>query len=107
VVHFPKWTDGRAYTQARAAARPLPLCRAIVRATGDVLVDMLPLLRRTGFTPAQLRADQKLDAAQRALGFFAGHYQGDVLQPRPAFARDLPGSRPGRRAPCRAARRPA
>jgi uncharacterized protein (DUF934 family) len=54
-----------------------------------VLVDMLPLLSRTGFSQAQLRADQNTEVAQRALGYFAGHYQGDVLQPRPAFARDL------------------
>ena len=27
--------------------------------------------------------------AVRALGFFAGHYQGDVCQPAPAYARDL------------------
>ncbi|MDH4390359.1 MAG: DUF934 domain-containing protein [Aquabacterium sp.] len=88
VLHFPKWVDGRAYTQARLL-RARYRYAGQVRATGDVLVDMVPLLARTGFSQAQLRADQKLDAAQRALGFFAGHYQGDVLQPRPAFARDL------------------
>ena len=88
VLHFPKWVDGRAYTQARLL-RARYRFQGDVRATGDVLVDMVPLLARTGFSQAQLRADQKLDVAQRALGFFAGHYQGDVLQPRPAFARDL------------------
>ena len=88
VLHFPKWVDGRAYTQARLL-RARYRFRGDVRATGDVLVDMVPLLARTGFSQAQLRADQKLDVAQCALGFFAGHYQGDVLQPRPAFARDL------------------
>jgi uncharacterized protein (DUF934 family) len=40
-----------------------------------VLADMLPLLRRCGFDAVQLRADQKLEAAQRALGFFSSHYQ--------------------------------
>ncbi len=88
VLHFPKWVDGRAYTQARLL-RARYRFRGEVRATGDVLVDMVPLLARTGFDTAQLRPDQKLDAAQRALGFFPGHYQGDVLQPKPAFARDL------------------
>ena len=49
---------------------------------------MLPLLRRTGFDAVQLRADQKLETAQRALGFFdEGYYQGDVTEPRPLFAR--------------------
>ena len=88
VLHFPKWVDGRAYTQARLL-RARYRFQGELRATGDVLVDMVPLLARTGFSQAQLRADQKLDVAQRALGFFPGHYQGDVLQPKPAFARDL------------------
>jgi uncharacterized protein (DUF934 family) len=88
VLHFPKWVDGRAYTQARLLRARLRFAGQ-VRATGDVLVDMVPLLARTGFSQAQLRADQKLEAAERALGFFPGHYQGDVLQPKPAFARDL------------------
>ena len=88
VLHFPKWVDGRAYTQARLL-RARYRFRGAVRATGDVLVDMVPLLARTGFSQAQLRADQKVEVAERALGFFPGHYQGDVLQPKPAFARDL------------------
>jgi uncharacterized protein (DUF934 family) len=36
---------------------------------------MLPLLQRCGFSAVQLRADQSLAAAQRALGFFPAHYQ--------------------------------
>jgi uncharacterized protein (DUF934 family) len=88
VLHFPKWVDGRAYSQARLL-RARYRFAGQVRASGDVLVDMVPLLARTGFSQAQLRAGQKTEAAQRALGFFPGHYQGDVLQPRPAFARDL------------------
>jgi hypothetical protein len=36
----------------------------------------------------QLRADQSVEAAQRALGFFEqGHYQGDVRDTQPWFAR--------------------
>ena len=59
-----------------------------IRATGEVLVDMLPLLARTGFDAALLRADQSLANARRVLGFFAeGHYQGDVNETRPRFAR--------------------
>ena len=88
VLHFPKWTDGRAYSQARVL-RSRYRFDGEIRATGDVLVDMMPLLQRTGFDAAQMRHDQNLDAAVRALGFFPGHYQGDVQQPRPAFDRDL------------------
>ncbi|HPG81146.1 MAG TPA: DUF934 domain-containing protein, partial [Piscinibacter sp.] len=58
-----------------------------VRALGDVLVDMMPLLARTGFDAVVLRHDQSVDAAERALGFFPGHYQGDVGDNRPLFAK--------------------
>lgn len=85
-LQFPKWTDGRAYSQARLLRARLRF-RGEVRATGEVLVDMLPLLHRSGFDAVLMRGDQSLDSAQRALRFFAGHYQGDVHEPRPAFTR--------------------
>ena len=85
-LQFPKWTDGRAYSQARLLRARLRYTGE-VRATGEVLVDMLPLLQRSGFDAVLMRADQSLDVAQRALRFFAGHYQGDVVQLRPLFAR--------------------
>jgi uncharacterized protein (DUF934 family) len=86
VLDFPKWTDGRAYSQARLLRSRLSFAGQL-RAAGDVLVDMLPLLQRTGFDAVQLRADQDRTAAQRALGFFAGHYQADTQAPAPHFAR--------------------
>ncbi|MGZ5236815.1 MAG: DUF934 domain-containing protein [Caldimonas sp.] len=86
-LQFPKWTDGRAYSQARLLRVRLRFAGEL-RATGEVLADMLPLLARTGFDAAVLRADQSLATARRMLGFFAdGYYQGDVLQARPRFAR--------------------
>jgi uncharacterized protein (DUF934 family) len=85
-LQFPKWTDGRAYSQARLLRARLRYAGE-VRATGEVLVDMLPLLQRSGFDAALMRPDQSLDAARRALRYFAGHYQGDVVQSRPLFAR--------------------
>lgn len=86
VLHFPKWTDGRAYSQAKLL-RDRHHFAGELRAAGDVLVDMVPLLQRTGFSSAQLRADQKLESAQRALRFFSAHYQGDSVQPQPLFKR--------------------
>lgn len=86
VLRFPKWVDGRAYSQARLL-RARHGFSGEIRAVGEVLVDMLPLLARCGFDAAQLRADQNRESAERALGFFAGHYQGDVQQTRPLFAR--------------------
>lgn len=84
---FPKWTDGRAYSQARLL-RARHRFQGAIRARGEVLVDMLQLLHRTGFDEAQLRGDQSQEAARRALAFFAeGFYQGDVHEARPVFAR--------------------
>lgn len=74
VLKFPKWTDGRAYSQAVLIRGRLGFAGQIV-ATGEVLVDMLPLLQRCGFDAVQLRADQKLESAKHALGFFGAHYQ--------------------------------
>jgi uncharacterized protein (DUF934 family) len=87
VLQFPKWTDGRAYSQARVL-RVRHRFDGEVRATGDVLVDMLPLLQRTGFDAVQMRAGQSIETARRALGYFPGHYQGDVHETRPLFARE-------------------
>jgi len=84
-LHFPKWVDGRAYSQARLL-RSRYRFAGQVRATGEVLADMVPLLARTGFDAVALRADQSIDTAERALGFFRGHYQGDARDNRPLFA---------------------
>ena len=85
-LHFPKWTDGRAYSQAHLL-RVRQRFDGEVRATGEVLVDMLPLLQRNGVDAVVLRPDQSIAAARRALGFFSAHYQGDVSNPRPQFAK--------------------
>jgi uncharacterized protein (DUF934 family) len=85
-LEFPKWVDGRAYSQAHLLRARLGY-RGQLRATGEVLVDMLPLLQRTGFDAVQLRPDQKESSALSALGLVSDHYQGDVHQPRPLFAR--------------------
>jgi len=84
---FPKWTDGRAYSQARLL-RVRHGFVGEIRATGEVLADMLPLLARTGFDAVELRAGESRATAERALAFFPeGHYQGDLMQPRPLFVR--------------------
>jgi uncharacterized protein (DUF934 family) len=85
-LNFPKWVDGRAYSQAHVLRSRYRFAGEI-RATGEVLVDMLPLLKRTGVDAVAMRRDQDIEAAHRALGFFAGHYQGDTAEHRPVFAR--------------------
>lgn len=86
VLQFPKWVDGRAYSQGHVLRARLRFSGEL-RATGDVLVDMLPLLARTGFDAVQLRHDQNEESARRALSLVTDFYQGDVLQARPLFAR--------------------
>jgi uncharacterized protein (DUF934 family) len=88
-LEFPKWVDGRAYSQAHVLRARLRYAGE-VRATGDVVVDMMPLLQRCGVDAVVLREGQRQSSAERALGFFPmGHYQGDVLQPKPHFAREV------------------
>jgi len=91
---FQKWTDGRAYSQARLLRMRYRFTGQI-RATGEVLVDMMPLLARSGFDAVALRADQSQGVAKRALAFFPdGHYQGDAFDNRPRFARAAEEARP-------------
>ena len=85
-LRFPKWVDGRAYSQAHLL-RSRYRFQGEVRATGEVLVDMLPLLQRSGFTSVLMRAGQSIEAAQRALTYFPAFYQGDVNDPLPLFAK--------------------
>lgn len=85
-LNFPKWVDGRAYSQAHTLRMRYRFAGEL-RASGDVLVDMVLLLARTGFDAAVLRADQSLDAAHRALEFFPGFYQGGTVDPLPLFAK--------------------
>lgn len=84
-LHFPKFTDGRAYTQAVLLRRRYRFAGDI-RATGEVLVDQLEQMQRTGFTSAVLAAGQDIETGQRLLRHFSGHYQGDARTPQPRFA---------------------
>lgn len=88
-LHFPKFSDGRAYSQAQHLRTRLKFEGRLL-AHGDVLVDQLPHMQRLGFSHAVLRDDQCLEAAQRALTYFAQYYQGDVVHQRPLFADKAP-----------------
>ena len=86
-LHFPKFTDGRAYSQAFLLRRRLGFIGEI-RATGDVLIDQLVQMERTGFDVAVLREDQNVDFAQRQFDRYRGFYQGDAVTVKPVFARE-------------------
>lgn len=88
-LHFPKFTDGRAFSQAFLLRRRRGF-EGEIRATGDVLADQLAQMERSGFNVAVLRADQDMATAQRVLasypGYGVGRYQGDAVHVVPHFA---------------------
>ena len=83
-LHFPKFTDGRAYSQAFLLRRRLGF-RGDIRATGDVLIDQLVQMERTGFSSAVLREGVDVSDAQRQFDRFASFYQGDAVHTAPHF----------------------
>lgn len=84
-LNFPKFTDGRAFSQAFLLRRRLRFTGEI-RAVGDVLIDQLVQMKRSGFDSAVLRTDQNPDFAQRQFDRYPAFYQGDAEQPQPHFA---------------------
>jgi len=86
VLDFPKFTDGRAYSQARLL-RVRHRFGGELRAIGDVIPDMAAQLHRTGFDAAVLRAGESVEVARRMLGLIPVFYQGDAHEPRLRFAR--------------------
>ena len=85
-LQFPKFTDGRAYSQAFLLRRRLGFAGEL-RATGDVLIDQLVQMQRTGFDVAVLREGVDASAAQRQFERFAGFYQGSAVETKPQFAK--------------------
>ncbi len=83
---FPKFADGRAFSQAFELRRRLGFA-GVIRATGDVLVDQLVQMQRCGFSEAVLRADQDPAVGQKLLQHYSGFYQGDATDLQPRFAK--------------------
>ncbi|PLC04249.1 hypothetical protein CY658_19740 [Variovorax sp. RO1] len=83
-LNFPKFTDGRAYSQAFLLRRRLGFTGDI-RATGDVLIDQLVQMERTGFSSAVLKEGVDASDAQRQFDRFATFYQGDAVKTAPHF----------------------
>ena len=83
-LHFPKFSDGRAFSQAILLRRRLRFAGDL-RATGDVLIDQLVQMRRSGFSSAVLRADQDVTHARRQFERYPAFYQGDAIDARPLF----------------------
>ena len=83
-LHFPKFSDGRAFSQAFLLRQRIGF-QGDIRATGDVLIDQLVQMERTGFSSAVLRADQEPADALRQFEQYEAFYQGDAMNVHPSF----------------------
>ena len=86
-LHFPNFTDGRAFSQAFLLRRRRGY-QGDIRATGDVLIDQLVQMQRTGFSSAVLREGVDPADAQRQFDRFPAFYQGDAVNTLPHFVND-------------------
>lgn len=77
-LQFPVFKDGRAFSQAYLLRRRLRFAGEI-RATGDVLVDQLPQMQRSGFDSAVLNGPLDVAAARRQLERYPAYYQADAV----------------------------
>lgn len=85
-LHFPVFSDGRAYSSARELRNSFGY-KGEVRAIGDVLRDQLFYMASCGFDSFALRDDQNIDSALRAFTDFREAYQSSVERPEPLFRR--------------------
>ena len=87
-LEFPKWVDGRAYSQAHVLRARLRYAGEM-RATGEVLVDMMPLLQRSRLRrrrAARRRAPEPRPSARWASSRPATT-RATCCSPQPLFAR--------------------
>ncbi|MER2526594.1 MAG: DUF934 domain-containing protein [Candidatus Competibacter denitrificans] len=85
-LEFPKFSDGRAYSQARLLRERYGY-RGEIRAVGDVLRDQLFFMARSGFDAFALRSDRDLEDALQAFQEFTETYQPAADQPQPLYRR--------------------
>ena len=85
-LDFPKFTDGRAFTQARLLRQRRGFTGDL-RATGDVLIDQLVQMYRVGFSSAVLKEGKDPADAERQFARYSEFYQGDAVVTQPLFAR--------------------
>jgi uncharacterized protein (DUF934 family) len=74
VLHFPKFSDGRAYSQARLLRGRLGY-QGELRATGGVLQDQLPFMLRCGFDSFESEQKGFGEALAKARALFSVVYQ--------------------------------
>lgn len=85
-ISFPKFTDGRGYSQARTLRDQLSY-QGELRAVGHVLRDQLFYMHRCGIDAFELAPGKSLTDALEAFGEFSVTYQAAADDPRPLFRR--------------------
>ncbi|MFT4861343.1 MAG: hypothetical protein ACI95C_000550 [Pseudohongiellaceae bacterium] len=85
-LHFPVFTDGRAYSNARQLRQEYGYAGEI-RAFGDVLRDQLFYMQQCGFTSFALRHDQDTESCLSAFADFQESYQATMVKQEPLFRR--------------------
>ena len=73
-LHFPAFTDGRAYSQARRLRTKYGFTGEL-RATGNILADQAAFLARVGFDSFEVDADLSIDVWNNALRSMSLAYQ--------------------------------
>ncbi len=85
---FPKFKDGRAYSQARLLRETYGF-RGTLRATGDVLRDQFHFLVRAGFDSFEVKKDADARVFEEVLARYSVYYQASAEGPTPALQRRL------------------
>jgi len=85
-LEFPKFTDGRAYSQASELRRHLNW-QGELRAIGDVLRDQLSHMRHCGFDCFALREDKSSLDAMKSLQGISVIYGRSIAEPLPLYRR--------------------
>lgn len=90
---FPKFRDGRAYSQARLLRES---CRfsGTLRATGDVLRDQFHFLVRAGFDSFEVKKEADARVFAEVLARYSVYYQAGADGGPPALRRRLEQSAP-------------
>jgi uncharacterized protein (DUF934 family) len=90
---FPKFKDGRAYSQARLLRETYGF-RGTLRATGDVLRDQFHFLVRAGFDSFEVKKDADAQVFAEVLARYSVYYQGGADGREPALRRRLRSTTP-------------
>ena len=85
VLDFPKFIDGRAYSQGRKL-REMGF-KGELRATGNVLPDQLLFMHRCGFDAFVLAKGDPIASWTHAMSLYSGFYQPAADGTMPAFLR--------------------